>query len=125
MQASSIEIKYSYFYGLATMDGKWAALKAVERAVSPAAAILCCREDKLPFDQNSVLALIALGGMLLSSSYTESQGSDFGFEQNSRALQGVYKHLGAPNPAGLHLRTGYHATTAGDIEAISIFGCGF
>lgn len=75
------------------------------------------REDKLPFDQNSVLALIAPRGLLLSSSYTESQGSDFGFEQNFRALQEVYKHLGVANRVGLHLRAGYHATTAGDIEA--------
>jgi dienelactone hydrolase len=75
------------------------------------------REDKLPFDQNSVLALIAPRSLLLSSSYTESQGSNFGFEQNFRALQKVYNHLGVPNRVGLHFRAGYHATTAGDIEA--------
>ncbi len=75
------------------------------------------REDKLPFDQNSVLALIAPRRLLLTCSYTEEQGSDFGYEQNFRALQSVYKFLGAPNNLGLRLRAGYHATTAGDIEA--------
>lgn len=75
------------------------------------------REDKLPFDQNSVLALVAPRGLLLSSSYTEGQGSDFGFEQNFRALQKIYKHFGAPDRVGLRLRAGYHPTTAGDIEA--------
>jgi dienelactone hydrolase len=74
------------------------------------------REDKLPFDQNSVLGLIAPRSLLLTCSYTEDQGSDFGFEQNFRALQKVYDFLGAPNNVGLRLRTGPHPTTAGDIE---------
>ena len=74
------------------------------------------REDKLPFDQNSLLALIAPRSLLLTCSYTEDQGSDFGFEQTFRALQPVYKFLGAPNNVGLRLRTGPHPTTAGDIE---------
>lgn len=75
------------------------------------------REDKLPFDQNSVLALIAPRHLLLTCSYTEDQGSDFGFEQNFRALQPVYEFLGARANVGLRLRTGPHPTTAGDIEA--------
>lgn len=75
------------------------------------------REDKLPFDQNSMLALIAPRSLLLTCSYTEDQGSDFGFEQNYRALRKVYDFLGAPNNVGLRLRTGPHPTTAGDIEA--------
>jgi dienelactone hydrolase len=75
------------------------------------------REDKLPFDQNSVLALIAPRSLLLTCSYTEDQGSDFGFEQTFRALQPVYQFLGAPHNVGLRLRTGPHPTTAGDIEA--------
>ncbi|HSU30839.1 MAG TPA: alpha/beta fold hydrolase [Bryobacteraceae bacterium] len=74
------------------------------------------REDRLPFDQNSVLALIAPRSLLLTCSYTEDQGSDFGFEQNYRAIRKVYDFLGAPNNVGLRLRTGPHPTTAGDIE---------
>jgi dienelactone hydrolase len=75
------------------------------------------REDKLPFDQNSLLALIAPRSLLLTCSYTEDQGSDFGFEQNFRALQAVYEFLGALHSIGIRLRTGPHPTTAGDIEA--------
>ena len=79
------------------------------------------REDKLPFDQNSVLALIAPRPLLLTCSYTEEQGSDFGFEQNYRALREVYGFLRAGEKVGLRLRAGPHPTTAGDIEAISRF----
>jgi pimeloyl-ACP methyl ester carboxylesterase len=75
------------------------------------------REDKLPFDQNSILALIAPRGLLLTCSYTEDQGSDFGFEQTFRALKPVYEFLESPHNVGLRLRTGPHPTTAGDIEA--------
>lgn len=75
------------------------------------------REDKLPFDQNSIMALIAPRCLLLTCSYTENQGSGFGFEQNFRALEGVYRHLEAPHHLGLRFRVGYHETTAGDIEA--------
>ena len=75
------------------------------------------REDKLPFDQNSVLALIAPRPLLLTCSYTEDQGSDFGFEQNFRALRDFYGFLGAKDKVGLRLRAGPHPTTAGDIEA--------
>jgi dienelactone hydrolase len=75
------------------------------------------REDKLPFDQTSVLALIAPRPLLLTCSYTEDQGSDFGFEQNFRALREIYGFLGATDKVGLRLRAGPHPTTAGDIEA--------
>lgn len=75
------------------------------------------REDKLPFDQNSVLALIAPRSLLLTCSYTEEQGSDFGFEQNFRALRRLYAFLGAGEKVSLRLRAGPHPTTASDIEA--------
>ncbi|HEX7359194.1 MAG TPA: alpha/beta fold hydrolase [Bryobacteraceae bacterium] len=74
------------------------------------------REDKLPFDQNSLLSLIAPRGLMLASSYNESQGNDFGFEQNYRSLHRVWEFLGEPGKLGLHLRAGEHPTTAGDIE---------
>lgn len=85
------------------------------------------REDKLPFDQNSFLALIAPRALLMTCSCTEEQGSDFGFEQDYRALHKVYDFLGAPNRLGLRLRVGPHPTTAGDIETYvdfldSVFG---
>lgn len=75
------------------------------------------REHKLPFDQNSLLALVAPRGLLLTCSYTEDQGNDFGFEQNYRALRKVYEFFGSPQHVGLRLRAGPHPTTVGDIEA--------
>jgi dienelactone hydrolase len=74
------------------------------------------REDKLPFDQNSVLALIAPRSLMLSGSCTEDQSCDLGIEHNYRALRTVYEFLGAPQNIGLRQRVGAHATTAGDIE---------
>ncbi len=76
------------------------------------------REDKLPFDQNSVLALIAPRPLLLTCSYTEDQGSDFGFEQNFQSSSRVSTASSErEDKVGLRLRAGPHPTTAGDIEA--------
>lgn len=74
------------------------------------------REDKLPVDQNSLMALVAPRGLLMYSAFSESQGNSFGFEQAYRSVRRVYEFLGQPEKAGLHLRAGEHATTAGDIE---------
>jgi dienelactone hydrolase len=74
------------------------------------------REDKLPFDQNSVLALIAPRSLMLGCAFTEEQSCDFGIEQNYHALRMVYEFLGAPENLGLIQRAGAHATTAGDVE---------
>ncbi len=75
------------------------------------------RENKLPFDQNSLFALIAPRAVLLTSAYTEYSNSALGFEQNFRSLKSVYNFLGAPQNVGLRFRPGIHATTVGDIEA--------
>ncbi|HSU31976.1 MAG TPA: CocE/NonD family hydrolase, partial [Bryobacteraceae bacterium] len=74
------------------------------------------REDKLPFDENAMVALVAPRAVLMTCSYTEEQGSDFGFEHNYRAVRNVYEFLGVPDHLALHLRRGPHPTTAGDIE---------
>ncbi len=74
------------------------------------------REDKLPVDQNMLMALVAPRGLLLASAYSEAQGAPFGFEQAYRSARRVYEWLGQPQRIGLSLRPGEHATTAGDIE---------
>ena len=74
------------------------------------------REDKLPFDQNSFLSLVAPRSVLMTCSCTEEQGMDFGFEQNYRSAHEVYKFLGAPDRLGLRIRNGGHPTTAGEME---------
>lgn len=85
------------------------------------------REQKLPVDQNSLMALVAPRGLMLASSFSESQGNAFGFEQAYRASQKVYQFLGKAGNLGLYLRAGDHPTTAEDIERYvdffdSVFG---
>lgn len=74
-------------------------------------------EDRLPFDQNTLFALIAPRAVLMNSAFTESANTALGFEQHFRSLRQVYGFLGAPQNAQLRLRPGLHATTADDLEA--------
>ena len=74
------------------------------------------REDKLPVDQNSMMALVAPRGLLIASAFSEAQGNAFGHEQAYRSARKVFSFLGKLDNAGLWLRAGEHATTAGDIE---------
>jgi pimeloyl-ACP methyl ester carboxylesterase len=85
------------------------------------------REDKLPVDQNTLLALVAPRGLMMYSGYAESAGNPFGFEQAYRDALRVYQILGRQENIWLHLRAGEHETTAGDIENFidffdSVFG---
>lgn len=84
-------------------------------------------EDKLPIDQNLLMALVAPRGLFLYSGYAESEGGPFGFEQAYRSALKVYRHFGAEDKLWLHLRDGEHPTTAADIELFldfldSVFG---
>jgi dienelactone hydrolase len=74
------------------------------------------REDKLPLDQHSLIALVAPRGVMMYSGYAESAGNPFGFEQAYRSALRVYRFLGRDQNLWLHLRDGEHATTAGDVE---------
>jgi dienelactone hydrolase len=74
------------------------------------------REDKLPLDQHSLIALVAPRGVMMYSGYAESAGNPVGFEQAYRSALEVYRFLGREENLWLHLREGEHATTAGDVE---------
>jgi dienelactone hydrolase len=74
------------------------------------------REQKLPVEQNELMALVAPRGMMMYSSYSEAQGNSFGMEQMYRSVRTVYGFLGKPDNLWLHLRSGEHATTAADVE---------
>lgn len=74
------------------------------------------REQKLPVDQNMLMALVAPRGLLMYAAFSETQGNSFGFEQGYRSVKRVYSFLGHPEKVGLYLRAGEHPTTAGDIE---------
>lgn len=74
------------------------------------------RENKLPVDQNSFMALIAPRGLMLSSSRRESDGNPWGIEQAHDSTLNVYNFLNAPNNLAVRLRDGNHGTSAKDIE---------
>jgi len=83
---------------------------------SPRLRFFAGREDKLPVDQNSLMALVAPRGLMLYSGYAESAGNPFGYEQAYRSALSVYRFLGREQNIWLHLRAGEHETTAGDVE---------
>jgi dienelactone hydrolase len=74
------------------------------------------REDKLPIDQHSLIALVAPRGLMMYSGYAESAGNPVGYEQAYRSALRVYQFLGRGENLWLHLRDGEHATTAADLE---------
>ena len=79
------------------------------------------REDKLPVDQNTLLALVAPRGLMLYTGYAESASNPVGFEQAYRDALRVYRFLGSEEKIWLHLRDGEHETTAGDTETFIDF----
>ena len=85
------------------------------------------REDKLPVDQNMLMALMAPRGLMMYAGYAESAGNPFGFEQAYRSVLSVYRFLGREENLWLNLREGEHPTNAADIEQFvdffdSVFG---
>ncbi len=74
------------------------------------------REDKLPVDQNLLMASIAPRGLMMYSGYAESAGNPFGFEQAYRSVRRAYRFLGHEENVWLNLRDGEHDTTTEDVE---------
>ena len=74
------------------------------------------RENKLPIDQNSFMALIAPRGLMLSTAITEGAGNPWGIEQAYHSMQKIYNFLGYSNNLAIRFREGEHGTKAGDIE---------
>ena len=66
------------------------------------------REDKLPVDQNQLMALIAPHGLQMYAAYSEHEGKDFGYEQAYRSVRSVYRFLGREENVQLRLRCGEH-----------------
>ncbi|MBS1633410.1 MAG: acetylxylan esterase [Bacteroidetes bacterium] len=75
------------------------------------------REDKLPVDQNSFMALIAPRGLMLSAAVNEVAANTLGIEQAYLETKKVYKFLGSENNLAIRFREGQHGTNANDIEA--------
>ena len=74
------------------------------------------RESKLPVDQNSLMALVAPRGLMISSSITESAGNPWGIEQAYLSARKAYEFLGAGDKIALDLRYGLHAPSSRDME---------
>ncbi len=74
------------------------------------------RESQMPVDQNSLMALIAPRGLMLTSSYIESAGNSWAMEQAYNSALEVYKFLGAEERLAIDNRLGLHAPAARDIE---------
>lgn len=75
------------------------------------------REDKLPIDQNSFMALIAPRGLMLSAAVNEIAANTLGIEQAYLETKKVYQFLGAEDKLAIRFREGQHGTNANDIEA--------
>jgi len=73
-------------------------------------------ENKLPVDQNSLMALIAPRGLMLTSSITETADSHWGMEQAYLSAKKAYDFLGASDKIAIDLRDGLHAPAARDME---------
>ncbi len=73
-------------------------------------------ESKIPVDQNSLMALIAPRGLMLTSSIFESAGNPWGIGQAYLSAKKAYEFLGAENNIALDLRHGLHAPSATDME---------
>jgi dienelactone hydrolase len=85
------------------------------------------REDKLPVDQNSLMALVAPRGLMMHSAYSEHEGNCFGYEQAYRSVLSVYKFLGQEQNVQLNLRSGEHDFVPNHVENFvnffdSVFG---
>lgn len=74
------------------------------------------REDKLPIDQNLLLALIAPRNLLLHSSIIEQQLNPWATEQSYRSAKKVFDFFGMPDNIALFHRYGEHAVTTRDLE---------
>ncbi|MEO6828571.1 MAG: alpha/beta fold hydrolase, partial [Acidobacteriaceae bacterium] len=79
------------------------------------------REDKLPLDQNMLMAAIAPRGLMMYASFSESEGNPFGFEQCYRSVLNTYRFVGHEENLWLHLRNGEHEFGTEHIEKIVDF----
>lgn len=83
---------------------------------SPRLSLFAGREQRLPVDQNSLMALIAPRGLMMVSAITEQQGNPWGIEQSFRSVKKAYHFLHADSAVAILLRHGRHQHAARDIE---------
>ncbi len=74
------------------------------------------REDRLPVDQNSFMALVAPRGLMLSTAINEVASNPWGIEQAFLDARRVYQFLGDDSRLAIRSRQGKHSVSARDIE---------
>lgn len=74
------------------------------------------RENKLPIDQNSFMALVAPRGLMVSTATNESATNPWGAEQALKSAGKAYRFLNAEDQIMIRYRPGLHGTSAKDIE---------
>ncbi|MEO6135505.1 MAG: dienelactone hydrolase family protein [Ginsengibacter sp.] len=74
------------------------------------------KEDKLPVDQNSLMALVAPRGLMLSTALNETEGGAWGIEQAFFSAKKVYQFTKAEDKLAVSFRSGRHPVAARDIE---------
>lgn len=79
------------------------------------------RENRLPVDANSLVALVAPRACLLQTAKNERTTSGWAVERVYESARAVYDLHGAGNRLAVHYRAGRHARTTRDIQAILDF----
>jgi dienelactone hydrolase len=74
------------------------------------------RENRLPVDNNILIALIAPRGLMMSMAINEGAGNPWASEQVYFNALPVYKFLGEENNLVIRLRNGLHSISARDME---------
>lgn len=79
------------------------------------------RENRLPVDANSLVALVAPRACLLQTAKNERTTSGWALERVYESAETVYDLYGASDRLGLQYREGRHARTTRDVQAILDF----
>lgn len=79
------------------------------------------QEDRLPFDQHLLLALIAPRALLVTEAREDHWANPLGTQQMVMAAKPVFKFLGVPEKIGLHFREGGHDQLEEDYDALLDF----
>lgn len=87
------------------------------------------RENQLPVDANSLVAMVAPRACMISTALNELTTNAWAKERVYQSVRPVYELLAAENRFALHFREGHHGRTTRDVEQIidffdAVFGRG-
>lgn len=80
------------------------------------------REERLPFDQHFLLALVAPRALLISDARGDAWANPYGTRRAYEGARVVFKLLGAADKIRLHVRPGSHDLIAEDFRTLLDFG---